>query len=481
MTDIRSRFKTTRGRWIHFGIWTLIFILMGWWSRTLWWLLPVPFLFDADVTRFLPWGFWKKWKNHTLRTLMDWIDAIVFALVAVYFVFLYFFQNYQIPSSSLEKSLLVGDFLVVDKAYYGPRMPITPLSFPLAQHTMPLTKHKSYIENPQWKYRRLGGHGQIERNDIVVFNFPTGDTVALKQQNPDYYTLRHDLMLEKRFSQQKADEWMRSHPQIYGEIVWRPVDRRENYVKRCVGLPGDTIQIIGNQLYVDGEMLQDRPGVQYNYFVQTKGGFISDRQFEQWGISRDDRLMLASNNRLIDLLGFSRNENGQAQPVYHFPATAEVIEKVRTASNVNAVCIEPAVAGPFDLSGLVYPLDDASSWTRDDFGPLWVPCKGAVIALTEENLKYYGRAITVYEGHRLEKTAQGYLIDGEPADSYTFEMDYYWMMGDNRHNSADSRYWGFVPEDHIVGKPLRVWLSLNKDKAWFHGKVRWNRFMKKAE
>ena len=473
-----NRFKAPAGQWIRFGIWTLVFVLLALWTRSWWWLLPVPFAFDLFITRFLPWFFWRKWKNKTLRTLMDWVDAIVFALVAVYFVFLLLFQNYQIPSSSLEKSLLVGDFLIVNKASYGPRMPITPLSFPLAQHTMPLVGGKSYIEQPQWPYRRIAGLGRVQRGDIVVFNFPTGDTVALNMQNPDYYTICHSLMQERQMSRSQAAAYVHQHPEIFGPVIWRPVDRRENYVKRCVGLPGDSLQIIDNQVYVNGSPLPDAPGVQYNYFVQTRGGQISERQFEQWGVSRDDRLMLAENNALASLLGFTPAAGGQR--IYHFPATAEVIERVKKAPNIQDVKIEKARVGDYSLGGYVFPLDGRVAWTRDDFGPLWIPAKGATIALDEHNEILYGRAIRVYEGHQLEQRGGRYYLDGEPADTYTFSMDYYWMMGDNRHNSADSRYWGFVPEDHVVGRPMLVWLSLDKDKAWFKGKIRWNRFFKKA-
>ena len=251
-------------------------------------------------------------------------------------------------------------------------------------------------------------------------------------------------------------------------------------MKRCVGLPGDSLQIIDNQVYVNGKALQDAPGVQYNYFVQTRGGQISEKQFEQWGISRDDRLILAENSALTPLLGFTRDEGGRRQVIYHFPATAEVLERIRRASNIQEVKIEKAQIGDYSLGGYVFPLDERVSWTRDDFGPLWIPAKGATIELNGQNEILYGRAIRTYEGHSLEQRDGQYFLDGEPATTYTFSMDYYWMMGDNRHNSADSRYWGFVPEDHIVGRPMLVWLSLNKDKTWLHGKIRWNRFFKKA-
>lgn len=411
---------------------------------------------------------------------MDWVDAIVFALVAVYFVFLFFFQNYQIPSPSLEKSLLVGDYLFVSKLSYGPRMPNTPLSFPLAQHTLPVLNSKSYIEKPQWPYKRLKGLGEVQRNDIVVFNFPAGDTVALAMQNTDYYSICYSIARERGISIQEAGRLVRANPKIVGDIVYRPVDRRENYVKRCIGLPGDSLQIINNQVYINGAVLEDVPGIQYNYFVQTKGSYFSETQFRQWEISKDDRNLLPDQQHLLGLLGFEPDAQGNKLPVYHFPATKEVIEKIKKHPIVNELRIEPAKLGPYDLGGPIFTLSNEIAWTRDDFGPLWIPCKGGKIELNHQNMLLYGRAIRAYEGHSLEERQGVYYIDGEPATGYTFEMDYYWMMGDNRHNSADSRAWGFVPEDHVVGKPIRVWLSLDKDRNWFDGKIRWKRFMKKA-
>jgi len=198
---------------------------------------------DAFISHYIPWAWWKKSKNKTFLSFMCWVDAIVFALVAVYFINIYLFQNYQIPSSSLEKSLLVGDFLLVSKASFGPRVPNKPLSFPLPQHTLPIPNCKSFIEKPQWDYRRLKGFDKLKRYDIVVFNFPTGDTVATKISNPDYYTLCY---LYGRDNVQGRKD-------IFGEIIYRPVDRRENYVKRCVAIAGDRLQIKYNQVYVNGQ------------------------------------------------------------------------------------------------------------------------------------------------------------------------------------------------------------------------------------
>jgi len=272
--------RVKKTRWIRFSIVALLYI--GWtiWLNNYYVLFGLLLLIDIYLTQYIPWGWWKTSKNPVVRTVMEWVDAIVYALVLVYFIFIFVFQNYQIPSSSLEKSLLVGDFLLVSKMSYGPRVPNTPLHFPLAQHTIPLLNTKSYIEWPQWDYHRLKGFGPVKRNDIVVFNFPAGDTVAVKQPNPDYYTL---CFLEGR-------EAVNRNKALYGDIIYRPVDRRENYVKRCVGLPGDTFSIVNNDIYIDG-VKQPRPkNMQLNYLVRTNGRYLGNNDFEKWGISVEDRV-----------------------------------------------------------------------------------------------------------------------------------------------------------------------------------------------
>ena len=463
---MKNRFNKPAKNWIKCAIWSLIYVLFIAWVGNYWWLLLLPFIVDIFVTRFIPWDFWKKTKNKVLYTIFSWIDAIVFALVAVYFINLYLFQNYQIPTSSLEKSLLVGDFLFVSKASYGPRIPNTPFSFPLVQHTFPeiMGGGKSYIEKPQWKYRRLKGWDSVTKGDIVVFNFPAGDTVATKMQNPDYYTLCY------RYGR----NMVHSRKDIFGDIVWRPVDRRENYVKRCVATPGDTLQIRNNVIYINGKIEDNHDGVQYNYYVQTNGSMITESMFEKLHISKDDQYAVLGNNPnelfLLTSLGFDVNK-----PIYHFPMTYNAKTLLEKQAMIVKIMLEPEQVG-----GRVFPLKANYGWSRDNFGPLYIPKKGATVALTMENLPIYEQIIRNYECNTLEVKDNTIYINHKASDSYTFKMDYYWMMGDNRHNSADSRFWGFVPEDHIVGRPVLVWLSLDKDKSLFQGKIRWNRFFKNA-
>ncbi|MFZ4725020.1 MAG: S26 family signal peptidase [Paludibacter sp.] len=455
-----SRFDKPLNQWIKAGVWSLVYILFIVWVGNYWWLLGLPVVFDAFVTHYIPWTWWKSTKNKSLLAIFGWIDAIVFALVAVYFINTYLFQNYQIPTSSLEKSLLVGDFLFVSKASYGPRVPNTPLSFPLVQHTFPLIETKSYLEKPQWDYKRLKGFDSIERNDIVVFNFPTGDTVAVKQQNPDYYTLCYYY----------GRDAVNSRKDIFGDIVYRPVDRRENYVKRCVAIAGDWLQIKDNQVYINGNKQEKFDGIQFNYYVQTDGTRLTEDLLDKLNVSVDDR-RIEENVEIINAIGLDSK-----LPVYHFPLNEESYKKMQNVTGVVKIIIEPAIAG-----GEVFPLGGHKKWNRDNFGPIYVPKKGAKLALNLYNLPIYARIISAYEHNKLEVRDSVIYINDAPAKTYQFKMDYYWMMGDNRHNSADSRYWGFVPEDHIVGRPVLVWLSLDKDKGWFNGKIRWNRFFRNAE
>ena len=458
-----SRFKKSPLQWAKAAFWCISYILFIVWVGNYWWLLGLPIVADGFTTKFIPWTWWKKTKNKALLAIFGWIDAIGFALIAVYFINTYFFQNYQIPTSSLEKTLLVGDFLFVSKASYGPRVPNTPLSFPLVQHTLPLLNCKSYLENPQWEYKRLKGFDTVKRNDIVVFNFPTGDTVAVKQQNPDYYTLCFYY----------GREMVNNRKDIFGDIVYRPVDRRENYVKRCVAIAGDWLEIKDNQVYVNNKKQDKFQGIQFNYFVQTDGTRLSEELLDKLNISVDDRQVMNNEQGAAQIKSMGFNDS---LPIYHFPMNEETREKMKKVSGVLTVKIEPATAG-----GDVFPLGGHKPWTRDNFGPLYIPKKGAKLALNSYNLPIYARIISTYEHNKLEVKNKVIYINGKPASSYQFKMDYYWMMGDNRHNSADSRYWGFVPEDHVVGRPVRVWLSLNKDKGWFEGKIRWNRFFKDAE
>ena len=461
--------RTKKTRWVRFGIVTLIFILWVIWLGNPWVLLLLPLLFDIYITGYIPFTWWKKSKSKVTRTVMSWVDAIVYALILVYLVFTFVGQNYEIPSSSLEKSLLVGDYLWVNKMAYGPRVPMTPLHFPLVQNTFPVINTKSYIEWPQWRYHRLKGLGNVKTGDIVVFNFPAGDTVATKMQNPDFYTL------VKYFGR----DVVMNNPGQFGEIVYRPVDRRENYVKRAVGLPGETLKIVNGDIFINGKKQPQPANVQFNYLFQTVRP-LTDADWERYKISRDDvaqALVQPDPAEAVNWTqaGFDLSALA-ASPIYHLPLTAKTVGELKKSGLLKALVREPAPVGEF-----LFPDGLSENWTRQDYGPVMIPRKGMTVRLTPENWPMYERVIRNYEYHTDSYVKDGRVyIDGKPADSYTFEMDYYFMMGDNRDCSLDSRYWGFVPEDHIVGKPMRVLISFDKDKSLFNGGIRWNRILKNA-
>ncbi|WP_085537166.1 signal peptidase I [Massilibacteroides vaginae] len=457
----------SKKQWIKFGIATFLYLLFTLWMQNAWLLLGIIVLVDIFLTKYIPWGAWKRSKNPKVRNVLEWVDDIIFALVAVYFINIFIFQNYQIPSSSLEKSLLVGDYLFVSKLSYGPRVPNTPLSFPLVQNTLPFFDCKSYLEWPTWDYKRVKGLGQVKRNDIVVFNFPAGDTIAVLQQNPDYYSLieqygRERILLDQAF---------------FGEVMYRPVDKRENFVKRCIGMPGDLLEVRNNKVYIDGNITEDPEFMQLIYYVETTGSLLLEEQFRLLGISKEDRRLMSihpDNNGTLSYIGFTANENGQFNPIYRMPMTKAALEKAKNLSVIKNIIVEPDAAG----GDLYYPVDYRTGWTRDNYGPVWIPRKGETIELNEKNLAVYKRCIKNYENNSLEVKNGTIYINDQPATSYTFKYDYYFMMGDNRHASADSRSWGFVPEDHIVGKPILIWLSLDKDRSLFDGKIRWNRLFR---
>ncbi|MCD8237693.1 MAG: S26 family signal peptidase [Prevotellaceae bacterium] len=464
--------------WTYFAVVTLLYLLFLYWVESWWGLVVVPFIFDVYITKKIRWTWWKELEDPVAKTLMSWVDAIVFALVAVYFVNNFFFQNYQIPSSSLEKSLLTGDYLLVSKLSYGPRIPQTPLTMPLTQHTLPVLNCKSYIEWPHWEYRRVKGLGKVEYGDIVVFNYPSGDTVAVNYSNSDFYDLCYSIgcqmaveqgyampRLESLSTEQQMElfnqlytygkQYIKADANQYGEIISRPVDRRENYVKRCVGLPGQTFQIKDKVVYVDGKPQKQPEEVQFCYRVYTKDRqVLSDELCNELDISDADR------SRIFDYV------NG-------IPLTQSALK----ALEANKALVDSIVEIKDGFFGNLYPLGHYYGWTRDNYGPLWIPAKGETLELTMENIAIYERPIRVYEGNELEVKDGKIFINGKEAHSYTFKMDYYWMMGDNRHCSADSRYWGFVPEDHVVGKPLFVWLSISPDSNP-SSRIRWNRLFK---
>lgn len=380
----------------------------------------------------------------------EWVDAIIFAVVAATIIRTFFIEAYTIPTSSMEGTLLRGDFLFVSKVSYGPRVPMTPLSFPFVHHTMPLSStSKSYLEWIKLPYYRYPGLGSIERYDAVVFNYPDGDTLStVFQSNESYYSLVRQYG--------KREVW--NNKRRYGDIISRPVDKRENYIKRCIGLPGDTLQIIDQQVHINGQALDDPRYAQFSYQVVTDGARLSEHLIDKLEIHE----VVQSGNPGIS---YAYMNEEAARELANTPIVKSV-NKLRHPAN-----------NPDDLKR-IFPYNPDYGWSVDNFGPLYIPEAGATVSISPANIDLYRRVIHAYEGHELEVKNGKVYIDGVESDTYTFEMDYYFMMGDNRHNSADSRFWGFVPEDHIVGKAVFVWLSLHPDKSLFQGKIRWNKIFR---
>lgn len=379
----------------------------------------------------------------------EWTDAIIFAVVAASIIRIFMIEAYTIPTSSMEKSLLVGDFLFVSKLSYGPKIPNTPLAFPFVHHTMPLTKFtKSYVEWIKWPFFRFPGFSKIKHGDVVVFNYPDGDTVALKLQNASYYTLvrqfGHEEVWNNKFQ--------------FGDIVARPVDKRENYIKRCIALPGDTIQIVDEVVFVNGKEVAFPELSQFKYQIKTDGIAINRRVISKLDITEEVAI----------------TESGDQVMTLTTKSAAQLKELPNVLSVSKTQRIQPKGYWYPDI----FPYDSAYPWNVDNFGPLYIPKAGATVELNLKTLPLYERIINAYELNSLEVKNGQIFINGKVATTYTFKMDYYWMMGDNRHNSADSRFWGFVPEDHIVGKAVFVWLSLDNNKSLFGGKIRWNKLMR---
>lgn len=431
----------------------------------------------------------EKNKNYdrTVKTkARSWTDAIIYAVAAAYIIRTFMFELYKIPTSSMESTLMVGDYLAVSKMAYGPKIPQTPIAVPFVHHTMPLTKYKqAYVEKIQFPYFRFPGRSCIHRYDAVVFNYPDGDTVALERQSESYYAILRHI---KNALEQPAvyandyyfcnNEWHQYAELLYKygtqyypgkeyevinseyQIKYRPVDKRENYIKRCVGMPGDTLQIKHAVLYVNHHKAYQPEKSQLMYLVETNGINISEQNRQKLNINEEDIQQVSPNTY-----------------AYHLhPAQ---VEQIRQYNNV--ISIQPYIYDDTTYEADIFPQSEHYRWNRDNMGPIIVPKAGQTVSLNDTNICLYARIIKNYEGNSMEIRNGHIYINGEPATEYTFRMNYYWMMGDNRHNSADSRYWGFVPEDHIVGKAGFAWMSIDKFKNWGEGKMRWNRMYKKIK
>ena len=432
---------------IRFVISASIYSLVIIWLGFYWLLLGLLLIFDAHITKLVNWKYPRE-KLSRFRLLLeitDWLGTILIALVFVIIVRTFIIEAYTIPTPSMEKTLMVGDYLFVSKISYGPKLPNTPLAFPFTHNTMPFSKKKSYSNRIEWPYKRLAGLRDIHHNDVVVFNFPEGDTVVTQFPDQNYYS-----MIRKYGRNSILNQY---------DILTHPVDKRENFVKRCVGLPGDTLYISHSTIYVNNILLDDPANVQYNYYIRTNSERIGSDQLGNFEITKSDRL-------------FNPDHDS-----YVFALTRKEAENIKDLTGISAVTkLENTNRQLSYLS--FFPYDPDYLWNEDNFGPLYIPKKGTTIVLTPDILPLYARIIQVYEKNKVELRDSIIYINDKPTSTYTFQMDYFFMMGDNRHNSADSRIWGFVPEDHIVGKAIFIWLSIDKTKSSFK-KFRWNRIFKR--
>jgi len=474
-----------------------MFYLMVWKTIRLfgktsyWYLIPgtffffiyLPYLGIAKNERYTRLENLPKFKKSGLR---DWIDALIFAVAAAYILRAFLFELYAIPTSSMESSLMVGDYLAVDKLSYGARIPMTPIAVPFVHHTLPLTKFtKAYVEWVKLPYFRFPKIHPVQRGNAVVFNYPDGDTVVLERQAESYYAIvrEFEIMLNPNASRAEIEKVYRKYPPEFVRylaskypgpyylgkgrevvkkeyhVTARPVDKREFYVKRAIGLPGEKLEIMNTQVYIDDQPMQNPKRIQFTYLVTDPiGKGLNSKARKALNINEEDRWKI---------------NDFTAQYSLH---TAQIEEIESMGLKVEKIVDRK---GEHDLS--IFPHDSRYQWNKDFFGPLTIPQKGATVILNDSTIVLYEQIIRNYELHDLQIKEKQIFIDGKPVTEYTFAQNYYFVMGDNRHNSADSRFWGFVPEDHVAGKVWFVWLSLDKFKAWGEGKIRWNRMFRGAK
>ena len=442
----------------------------------------------------------------------NWLDPIIFAVVAASIIRGFFFEAFTIPTSSLEKSLMVGDFLFVNKICYGAKVPQTPIAFPFAHHTLPFsTSKKSYLEWIKIPYMRLPGYSKPKNGEIIVFNYPDGDTVAVGFQDMSYYQLARYIGYQN-IKNPKYRPPFGDGNRMVGEITARPIDKREHYVKRCVAIPGNKLEIKNGELFIDDKLSLMPKEAQHHYFVKCKAPIFDVEALDDYDIYYDEAsiITLYTYEDGKSVLNYSSigSDNGHPEDVfvndykntlskgdtilYNLNLTAEKAARIKALPEVYSVTKEIKPNGMADAS--IFPHNPNYPWNNDNFGPFTLPTEGMTVKIDTGNICLYEKMLSTYDDgiHHITKSGAQVLYDGAPITSYTFKQGYYWMMGDNRHNSADSRSWGVVPFDHVVGRPVFVWFSM-KDPAKnpisgksilgsltknsHDGKFRWERFM----
>jgi signal peptidase I len=388
-------------------------------------------------------------------SLREWCESLFFAIFAAAFIRMFLIEAFVIPTPSMEGSLNVGDYLFVSKAHYGIRMPMTIAMFPLLHNTVPIFNNESYFRKPQLKYRRLPGIENVEAGKPFVFNWPVGDSVYITPTRPwaAFQAKNPEQSGDPDLAREVAD----------GDLRIRPVDKRDHYIKRCIGAPGDSLKIVNRQVFINGKAQNNPKEMQFLYMITSPPDVVvTTNKLEEWGIDFGDS---ADGNSII-------NPGGQS---IVFLTNAQV-EKLKSLSPNMVVDFFPLQSKP----GSLFPMGAkvSTNWTVDNYGPIYIPKAGVTTPLHLDNLPFYSRIISVYEGNKLEIKGSDIYINDVKSNSYTFKQNYYWAMGDNRHNSEDSRSWGYVPEDHVVGKPLFIWFS-TKEGSISNG-INWDRIFTDA-
>lgn len=424
-----------RWRFLGFIITALLWSAIMVWTQLWYPLILNLVIFDIFISRKVDWTLRKYGLPRFLQSTIEWISLLLLALISSFAIKTLFVEAYKIPTPSMEETLLAGDYIFVSKLAYGPRLPGTPLAIPFYHNKLP-SGQKSYSERMEMPYKRLWGFSKVKRDDIIVFNFPEGDTMVVEYPGQNYYSL--------------VRQYGRDYMQSEFDMITHPVDKRENYIKRCIGLPGDRLAVVDGEIMVNGKIWPERPDKKYKYYVATNGAALSDHLLDSLKILKSS---------------VTYNQVNSLHVLYLTVKKAELLSSFPGVRNIQRYS-EPTLSFQ---NQEIFPHSSDYRWTGDNFGPLKVPKKGDSIQIDHINLPLYQRIIEVYEKNEISLVFGDLHINGRPAGYYTFKMDYYFVMGDNHHNSADSRYWGFVPEDHLLGKAVLVWFSIEPDKPFLEG------------